>query len=105
MSDARLGTTLGSFEILDVLGRGGMGVVYEARDRRLGRSVALKIMPEAVVGDAQRRRRFLREARTAAAINHPNVAIVYEVGEEGPNLFIAMERVSGMTLRTLLLSE
>ena len=75
------GTTLGPYEILSPLGAGGMGEVYRARDTRLGREVALKILPEAVSQDAERLRRFQTEARSASDVNHPNLLTVFDVGE------------------------
>jgi tetratricopeptide (TPR) repeat protein/TolB-like protein len=76
-----------------------MGVVWRAMDTRLGRQVALKVLPPDRVGDEERRLRFVREARAAAAVNHPNIAAIYEIGEAGGTVFIAMELVEGMTLR------
>ncbi len=98
----RSGETLGRFKLLSRLGEGGMGVVYSAEDLRLGRTVALKILsPEAVLRE-DRRRRFLREARAASAVMHPNIAAIFEVGEEAGEVFLAMERVAGQTLRAAL---
>ncbi|MHB0971278.1 MAG: protein kinase domain-containing protein [Thermoanaerobaculia bacterium] len=89
----------GHFEIVRMLGRGGMGVVYLARDERLGRDVALKVLSEYDLPDGERRTRFLREARAAAAVRHPNIATIYEVGEaESGEPFIAMEYCEGQTL-------
>ena len=93
---------LSHFRLLGKIGEGGMGVVYEAEDERLGRHVALKLLPPGLTGDAARRRRFLLEARAAAAVRHPAIATIYEVGEEGDTVFIAMELVEGRTLRALL---
>jgi serine/threonine-protein kinase len=89
---------IAQFRILGRLGAGGMGVVYRALDERLRRPVALKVLSPGFEASAERRRRLVREARSAAAISHPNVATVYEVGEE-PHVFIAMELVEGETLR------
>src|SRR5262245_11250567 len=96
------GTRLGPYEILDRIGSGGMGVVYRARDTRLGREVAIKVLPQEAAGDAGRLRRFEREARSAAALNHPNIATVYEVGDHEGTRFIAMELVEGQTLKDRL---
>ena len=96
------GTRLGSYEILAPLGAGGMGEVYRARDTRLGREVAIKVLPEGAADDAGRLRRFEREGRSAAALNHPNIATVYEVGEHEGTRFIAMELVEGQTLKDRL---
>jgi serine/threonine-protein kinase len=79
-----------------------MGVVHLAEDQRLGRLVALKLLPARDVADRQSRARFLREARAAAAVQHANIATIYEVGEDGDTVFIAMEYVAGRTLRALL---
>jgi predicted Ser/Thr protein kinase len=97
-----VGATLGRFRVLSLLGRGGMGVVYCAEDDALRRRVALKVLPSALVGDGERRARFLREARAAAATTHPTIATVYDVGEDGGRVFVAMELVAGKTLRELL---
>lgn len=94
--------SLEHFTILKVLGRGGMGVVYLARDERLGRHVALKVVSEYEILDAERRLMFLREARSAAAINHPNIATIHEVGETKDALpFIVMEYCEGKTATQL----
>ncbi|MFO0616884.1 MAG: serine/threonine-protein kinase [Polyangiaceae bacterium] len=98
----RTGEVLGRFELTKKLGQGGMGVVYAARDRRLGREVALKLLPVGAMGDEARRRAFLREARSASAVNHASIATIYDVGEHAGELFIAMERVEGITLRERL---
>ena len=96
----RPGDTLGRFVVRAELGRGGMGVVYAADDQTLGREVALKVLPP--TDDEEPRRRFLREARAAAAITDPGIATIYDVGEAGGRVFIAMELVRGKTLRALL---
>src|SRR3954468_5200697 len=96
------GTRFGRYEILDWIGSGGMGDVYRARDTRLRREVAIKVLPEAAAADAGRLRRFEREARSAAALNHPNIATVYEVGDHEGTRFIAMELVEGKTLKDRL---
>lgn len=88
---------IGHYAITRTLGQGGMGVVYAARDERLGRDVALKMMT-ALAGDETARKRFWREARAAASVNHPNVCQLYEIGEEAGELFIAMELLDGETL-------
>jgi TolB-like protein len=96
------GTILGSYQIDSLLGSGGFGEVYKARDRRLGRAVAIKILGTSVAEDAARRDRFLREARAAAALSHPNIAVLYEVGEDQGRLFMAFELVPGETLRAVI---
>ena len=95
-------TSVAHFRILGRLGEGGMGVVYRAEDQTLRRTVALKLLPN-TGGDEETKQRFLREARSAAAITHPNVAIVHQVGEADGRLYIAMELVEGESLRTRLL--
>jgi len=94
----KVGERIGPYEITGQLGQGGMGVVYRARDVRLERDVALKVLPAGLNNDPQTRRRLLREARAASQINHPNVVTIYEVAEYGGTQFIAMEYVDGKTL-------
>jgi eukaryotic-like serine/threonine-protein kinase len=94
--------TLGHFHIIRPLGHGGMGEVYLAQDVRLGRRVALKLLPRAFQRDTERVRRFEREARAAAALNHPNIVTVHEVGEWQGRPFIATELVEGETLAQML---
>src|SRR5271169_4421594 len=98
------GAHLGPYEIERLLGVGGMGEVYRARDARLGRSVAIKILPAAYSADSDRLRRFEQEARSASALNHPNIVTIYELGKDGSTHYIAMELVEGKTLRQLLAS-
>src|SRR5262245_19981359 len=95
----KVGKTINHYKITSLLGAGGMGEVYRALDTRLGREVAIKLLPEVFSTDKVRLRRFEQEARAAAALNHPNIAHIYEIGaSEGVN-FIAMEYVEGATLR------
>jgi serine/threonine protein kinase len=96
------GTRLGPYAILAPIGAGGMGEVYRARDTRLGREVALKILPPEVAGDASRRQRFEREARAVAALNHPNIVAIYDVALEDRTAFIVSELVQGETLRAVI---
>lgn len=96
------GTKLGSYEILSLLGAGGMGQVYLAQDTKLRRKVALKLLSAEVADNRDRLRRFVQEAEAAAALNHPNVAHIYEVNQQGEVNFIAMEYVEGETLRSLI---
>jgi len=98
------GSRLGPYEIVSPLGAGGMGEVYRARDARLGREIAVKVLPAAISEDQDRRRRFEAEARSASALNHPNILSVYDIGEANGALYIAMELVEGKTLRELLAS-
>jgi serine/threonine protein kinase/Tol biopolymer transport system component len=98
------GTRLGPYEILAPLGEGGMGEVYRARDPRLGREVALKVLPERLSTDVDRLARFEREARSASALNHPHIVTVYDIGRADSHSYIAMELVEGRTLRELVAS-
>src|SRR5215813_1586821 len=95
-------TKLGRYEIRSKIGEGGMGEVYLAQDTRLGRNVALKILPKELASNQERMRRFTQEAKAAAALNHPNIAHIYEIGEHDGTNFIAMEYVDGYTLRQLI---
>ena len=97
-----LGSKLGQYEIVAPLGAGGMGEVYRARDTRLSREVAIKVLPAAVASDADRRLRFEQEARSASALNHPNILTIYDVGSADGTVYIAMELIEGRTLRELI---
>jgi serine/threonine protein kinase len=96
------GTRLGPYEIVSPLGAGGMGEVYRARDTRLGREVAVKVLLPEVSGDDSRRRRFEQEARSASALNHPNIVTVYDIGSVDSMIYLAMELVEGRTVREML---
>ena len=96
------GTKLGPYEIVAPLGAGGMGEVYRARDARLGRDVALKILPESFARDADRLRRFEQEARSVAALNHPNILAVFDVGQDNGSPFLVSELLEGESLRAAL---
>jgi Tol biopolymer transport system component len=96
------GTRLGPFEILAPLGAGGMGEVYRAKDTRLTREVAIKVLPEGVSTDLERLKRFEKEAKSASALNHPNIVTIYDIGSESGVSYIAMELVEGATLREML---
>jgi predicted Ser/Thr protein kinase len=101
-SDPMIGQTLKHYEVEEQLGKGGMGVVYRARDTQLGRPVALKVLAPEFSRDEDRKKRFLQEARAASAVNHPAIAPIYEVGEGPEGLFIAMELVEGRTVKALI---
>jgi Tol biopolymer transport system component len=100
----RSGTKLGPYEVQSPLGAGGMGEVYRARDTRLGRDVAIKVLPEALAHDADRLRRFEQEARTIAALNHPNILGIHDIGTHGGAPFLVSEFLEGQTLREKLLT-
>src|SRR5713226_3308976 len=99
------GTRLGRYEIRSKIGAGGMGEVYLAQDTKLDRKVALKILPSDVAANEDRMRRFVQEAKAAAALNHPNIAHIYEIGEHEGTNFIAMELIDGVTLREKIHQE
>jgi serine/threonine protein kinase/Tfp pilus assembly protein PilF len=99
---ALVGELIGHYRIESLIGVGGMGEVYLARDERLGRKVALKLLPERLTADETQLSRFKTEARAASALNHPNILTVYEIGAEGSRQFIATEFIEGMTLRASL---
>jgi len=96
------GARLGPYEILSPLGEGGMGEVYRARDPRLGREIAIKVLPAELSSERERLARFEQEARSASALNHPNIVTIYEIGQADSSPYIAMELVEGRTLRELL---
>jgi eukaryotic-like serine/threonine-protein kinase len=101
-SSDMIGRTLSHYTLVSELGRGGMGVVYRALDVTLGREVALKVLPHEFVADPERRRRFIQEAKSAAALEHPHIGVVYEVGEANGITFIAMQLIRGEPLRDVL---
>lgn len=98
-------TRLGPYEILAPLGAGGMGEVYRARDVRLGRDVAVKVLPETVARDPARVARFEREAKALAALSHPNIVSVFDTGRQHDVTYVVTERLEGETLRDPFLQK
>src|SRR5438552_14288269 len=96
------GSRLGVYEIQSLLGSGGMGEVYKARDTRLDRAVAIKVLPPSLASDRQFRERFDREARTISQLDHPHICALYDVGEQDGTAFLVMQYLEGETLETRL---
>src|SRR6185436_15123994 len=97
-----VGKTILHYRILKEIGKGGMGVVYKAEDTKLNRTVAIKVLGADLIGDEKARARFLREARAASAIDHPNICTVYEVNETEGVMFFVMQYIEGRTLKKLI---
>src|SRR4030095_6217888 len=97
-----VGARLGPHEIISLLGKGGMGEVYRARDTRLNRDVAIKVLPDVFANDPERIARFHREAQSVAALNHPNIAAIYDLEEAEGAKFLVLELVEGETLADIL---
>src|SRR5512136_2600664 len=97
-----VGKTISHYQVLEKLGEGGMGVVYKARDTHLDRFVAIKVLPPERVADPERKRRFVQEAKSSSALNHPNIIHVYDIDQQKGTDFIAMEYVPGKTLDKLI---
>jgi eukaryotic-like serine/threonine-protein kinase len=97
-----VGQNLSHYEVISILGEGGMGVVYKARDKELGRYVAIKVLPAHLVSDPERKKRFVQEARAASALNHPNIVTIHEIAHDKDMDFIVMEQVAGKTLDELI---
>src|SRR5213082_664514 len=96
------GARLGPYEVVSAIGAGGMGEVYRARDTRLNRDVAIKILPEGFAQDAERLRRFEQEARVVATLNHPNILAIYDIGTQGGAPYLVTELLEGEPLREKL---
>jgi eukaryotic-like serine/threonine-protein kinase len=97
------GVQLGPYAVIGAIGAGGMGEVYQARDTRLGRTVAIKVLPQPVAEDPARRKRFEREAKVVSQLNHPHVCALYDIGQDRGVDFIVMEFVEGETLAERIL--
>ena len=97
-----VGRVLDHYEIIQQLGRGGMGIVYKARDKHLDRVVALKVLPADKVADSVRKQRFVHEAKSASALHHPNIVVIYDIATSDGTDYIAMEYIAGHNLQQML---
>src|SRR5690349_16199321 len=97
-----IGAKLGHYDIVEKLGEGGMGMVFKARDASLDRFVAIKVLPPDKLANAERKQRFIREAKAASALNHPNIITIHEIGEQDGADYIVMEYVPGCTLERMI---
>src|SRR5262245_19045606 len=97
-----IGHSLGPYRIEAKLGEAGMGIVWKARDPRLNRFIALKVLPAGMADNKERRARFIQEAQAASALNHPNIITIYDIGRDGESDYIALELVEGATLGSLI---
>jgi serine/threonine protein kinase len=104
-SNLTIGQILGHFQLTSLLGKGGMGEVYQAKDLKLGRGVALKVLPEEFARDADRAARFQREAKLLASLNHPYICTIHDIDEHAGQHFIAMELMEGQTLKQRMLGQ
>ena len=100
-----IGSRLGPYSVTAKIGEGGMGEVYQATDTRLGRTVAIKVLPEHLAADSERRHRFEREAKTISSLNHPHICTLYDIGEQNGTSFLVMEHLEGETLGDRLVRE
>src|SRR5882672_8597410 len=97
-----VGRTVSQYQFVEKIGAGGMGEIYKAQDTRLGRFVAIKVLPSAKSGDPERRKRFLLEAQAASGLNHPSIITIHDVLSEGDTEYMVMEFVQGKTLNDLI---